>query len=152
VLGLCFLFIVVGWTRLMISEVRWGEVKQRKEMASQQHIEKMQLRQNFRNFWHTDLFTTIQADTPCKFYLSPTYSQTHHMHYSHILSPYMQIVALLSGGKFSSKCFQFFSHGSTLTCVHQISALLDPIFPQFLAGWITIIVLLSVTIWCVGVI
>ncbi|KAG2375654.1 hypothetical protein LR48_Vigan401s000500 [Vigna angularis] len=33
-------------------------------MASQQHIEKMQLRQNFRNFWHTDLFTTIQADTP----------------------------------------------------------------------------------------
>ncbi|WVZ09962.1 hypothetical protein V8G54_014492 [Vigna mungo] len=33
-------------------------------MASQQHIEKMQLRQNFRNFWHTNLFTTIQANTP----------------------------------------------------------------------------------------
>ncbi|KAH1223350.1 hypothetical protein GmHk_11G030850 [Glycine max] len=33
-------------------------------MASQQHIEKMQLRQNFRNLWHSDLFSTIQADTP----------------------------------------------------------------------------------------
>nr|ACU18998.1 unknown [Glycine max] len=33
-------------------------------MASQQHIEKMQLRQNFRNLWHSDLLSTIQADTP----------------------------------------------------------------------------------------
>ncbi|PPD77429.1 hypothetical protein GOBAR_DD25642 [Gossypium barbadense] len=28
-------------------------------MASQQHLEKMQLRQNYRNLWHTDLITTI---------------------------------------------------------------------------------------------
>ncbi|XP_058199561.1 uncharacterized protein LOC131314729 isoform X2 [Rhododendron vialii] len=33
-------------------------------MASQQHMEKMQLRQNYRNFWHTDLTNTIKADTP----------------------------------------------------------------------------------------
>ncbi|BAT73049.1 uncharacterized protein LOC124839910 [Vigna umbellata] len=33
-------------------------------MASQEHIEKMQARQNFRNLWHTDLMRTIQADTP----------------------------------------------------------------------------------------
>ena len=92
---------------------RGAEVKQRKEMASQQHIEKMQLRQNFRNFWHADLFTTIQSDTPCKFYLPPTYSLTHtHLIYSsHILSQNMQIVALLSGGKSSvPSCFQFFTH------------------------------------------
>ncbi|PON62918.1 PLAC8 family protein [Parasponia andersonii] len=34
-------------------------------MASQEHLEKMQLRQNYRNLWHTDLMSTIQADTPC---------------------------------------------------------------------------------------
>ena len=30
----------------------------------------MQLRQNYRNFWHTDLMGTIQADTPCILSLS----------------------------------------------------------------------------------
>lgn len=33
-------------------------------MASQEHIEKMQLRQNFRNVWHSDLLNTIKVDTP----------------------------------------------------------------------------------------
>ncbi|CAL0311413.1 unnamed protein product [Lupinus luteus] len=33
-------------------------------MASQQNLEKMQIRQNYRNLWHTDLTNTIQADTP----------------------------------------------------------------------------------------
>ncbi|GMP96331.1 hypothetical protein CsSME_00045020 [Camellia sinensis var. sinensis] len=33
-------------------------------MASQEHLDKMQLRQNYRNLWHTDLMGTIQADTP----------------------------------------------------------------------------------------
>ncbi|KAK6935412.1 hypothetical protein RJ641_035567 [Dillenia turbinata] len=33
-------------------------------MASQQHLDKMQARQNYRNLWHTDLMGTIQADTP----------------------------------------------------------------------------------------
>ncbi|KAK4262786.1 hypothetical protein QN277_028297 [Acacia crassicarpa] len=33
-------------------------------MASQAHLEKMQLRQNYRNVWHTNLMSTIQADTP----------------------------------------------------------------------------------------
>ncbi|XP_058732048.1 uncharacterized protein LOC131603658 [Vicia villosa] len=32
--------------------------------ANQQNLEKMQLRQNYRNLWHTDLMRTIQADTP----------------------------------------------------------------------------------------
>ncbi|CAI9094127.1 OLC1v1029818C4 [Oldenlandia corymbosa var. corymbosa] len=32
-------------------------------MANQQY-EKMQLRQNYRNLWHTDLMSTIQADPP----------------------------------------------------------------------------------------
>ncbi|CAL5214863.1 unnamed protein product [Lathyrus oleraceus] len=32
--------------------------------ANQQNLEKMQLRQNYRNLWHTDLLRTIQADTP----------------------------------------------------------------------------------------
>lgn len=31
-------------------------------MAAQQNLEKMQLRQNYRNLWHTDLIRTIQAD------------------------------------------------------------------------------------------
>lgn len=39
-------------------------------MASQQHMEKMQLRQNYRNVWHTDLTNTIKADTPCNHSLS----------------------------------------------------------------------------------
>ena len=38
--------------------------------ASQEYMDKMQLRQNYRNFWHTDLMGTIQADTPCIFSLS----------------------------------------------------------------------------------
>ncbi|KAE8712883.1 homeobox protein BEL1-like protein [Hibiscus syriacus] len=33
-------------------------------MASQEHMEKMKLRQNYRNLWHTDLMHTIQQDTP----------------------------------------------------------------------------------------
>ncbi|KAJ9555143.1 hypothetical protein OSB04_009757 [Centaurea solstitialis] len=32
--------------------------------ASQAHLEKMQLRQSYRNVWHTDLMRTISADTP----------------------------------------------------------------------------------------
>lgn len=45
-------------------------------MASQEHIEKMQARQNFRNLWHTDLMRTIQADTPCKEFLTFSFSFT----------------------------------------------------------------------------
>ncbi|XP_016487181.1 uncharacterized protein LOC107807335 [Nicotiana tabacum] len=33
-------------------------------MASQEYLNKMQVRQNYRNLWHTDLMRTIQADTP----------------------------------------------------------------------------------------
>ncbi|XP_058085328.1 uncharacterized protein LOC131232851 [Magnolia sinica] len=33
-------------------------------MASQEYLDKMQLRQNFRNLWHTSLMDTIQADFP----------------------------------------------------------------------------------------
>ncbi|XP_021754202.1 uncharacterized protein LOC110719554 isoform X1 [Chenopodium quinoa] len=33
-------------------------------MVSQDYIQKMEVRQNFRNLWHTDLLRTIQADTP----------------------------------------------------------------------------------------
>ncbi|KAK7307867.1 hypothetical protein VNO77_41294 [Canavalia gladiata] len=33
-------------------------------MALLRRIEKMQLRQNYRNLWHADLLSTIQADTP----------------------------------------------------------------------------------------
>ncbi|OIW19826.1 hypothetical protein TanjilG_24539 [Lupinus angustifolius] len=32
--------------------------------AQQQNLEKMQLRQSYRNLWHTDLMSTIQADCP----------------------------------------------------------------------------------------
>lgn len=39
-------------------------------MASQDYMDKMQLRQNYRNLWHTDLMGTIQADTPCILALS----------------------------------------------------------------------------------
>lgn len=35
-------------------------------MASQEYLNKMQVRQNYRNLWHTDLMRTMQADTPCK--------------------------------------------------------------------------------------
>ncbi|GAU19411.1 hypothetical protein TSUD_76550 [Trifolium subterraneum] len=35
-------------------------------MANQQNLEKMQLRQNYRNLWHTDLMRTIQVDTPLR--------------------------------------------------------------------------------------
>ncbi|KAJ0594423.1 hypothetical protein HanHA300_Chr03g0108421 [Helianthus annuus] len=34
-------------------------------MASQEHLDKMQLRQNYRNLWHTTLMNSISADTPC---------------------------------------------------------------------------------------
>ncbi|KAK3016218.1 hypothetical protein RJ639_006220, partial [Escallonia herrerae] len=33
-------------------------------MPSQEYMDKMQLRQNYRNLWHTDLTGAIQADTP----------------------------------------------------------------------------------------
>ncbi|GJZ93571.1 hypothetical protein Tco_0665636 [Tanacetum coccineum] len=33
-------------------------------MASQAQLDKMQLRQSYRNVWHTDLMRTISADTP----------------------------------------------------------------------------------------
>ncbi|GER57515.1 PLAC8 family protein [Striga asiatica] len=33
-------------------------------MGSQEHLEKMQQRQNYRNLWHTDLMSTIQRDPP----------------------------------------------------------------------------------------
>ncbi|KAK4374439.1 hypothetical protein RND71_005116 [Anisodus tanguticus] len=33
-------------------------------MASQEYLNKMQVRQNYRNLWHTDLMRSIQADTP----------------------------------------------------------------------------------------
>ncbi|KAF9615314.1 hypothetical protein IFM89_022730 [Coptis chinensis] len=32
--------------------------------ASQQNLDKMKVRQNYRNLWHTSLTNTIQADTP----------------------------------------------------------------------------------------
>ncbi|KAG1360872.1 hypothetical protein COCNU_09G003350 [Cocos nucifera] len=32
--------------------------------ASQENMEKMQLRQNYRNLWHSDLISTMQADFP----------------------------------------------------------------------------------------
>ncbi|KAJ3682038.1 hypothetical protein LUZ60_014611 [Juncus effusus] len=33
-------------------------------MASQAYMDKMQVRQNYRNLWHTDLMRTVQADFP----------------------------------------------------------------------------------------
>uniref|UniRef100_A0A803MCR9 Uncharacterized protein n=1 Tax=Chenopodium quinoa TaxID=63459 RepID=A0A803MCR9_CHEQI len=33
-------------------------------MVSQDYIQKMEVRQNFRNLWHADLLRTVQADTP----------------------------------------------------------------------------------------
>lgn len=64
-------------TQLLPSPGAWSSPKQRDEhnppgrrylaaMASQANIDKMQLRQSYRNVWHTDLMRTIQADTPCK--------------------------------------------------------------------------------------
>ncbi|KAK6263138.1 hypothetical protein QUC31_008954 [Theobroma cacao] len=40
-------------------------------MASQEYMDKMQIRQNYRNLWHTDLVRTIQRDPP---YLTVTLS------------------------------------------------------------------------------
>ncbi|KAL2348025.1 hypothetical protein Fmac_002025 [Flemingia macrophylla] len=34
------------------------------EMGSQQQMETMEVRKNYRNLWHTDLLHTIQSDTP----------------------------------------------------------------------------------------
>ncbi|KAK2984559.1 hypothetical protein RJ640_018937 [Escallonia rubra] len=39
-------------------------------MPSQEYMDKMQVRQNYRNLWHTDLTGAIQADTTCKFGLA----------------------------------------------------------------------------------
>ncbi|MQL89330.1 hypothetical protein Taro_021903, partial [Colocasia esculenta] len=33
-------------------------------MSSQEYMDKMQLRQNYRNLWHTDLMRTVVADFP----------------------------------------------------------------------------------------
>lgn len=46
--------------------------------ASQEYMDKMQLRQNYRNLWHTDLLGTIQADTPCTLAFSLTFSFCKH--------------------------------------------------------------------------
>ncbi|BBH03386.1 PLAC8 family protein [Prunus dulcis] len=35
-------------------------------MPSQEYMDKMQGRQNYRNLWHSDLMSTIQADTPLR--------------------------------------------------------------------------------------
>ncbi|KAL9269247.1 hypothetical protein AKJ16_DCAP10596 [Drosera capensis] len=32
--------------------------------ANQAHLDKMKVRQDYRNLWHTDLLSTLQADTP----------------------------------------------------------------------------------------
>ena len=77
-------------------------------MAKQ--MENMRLRQNFRNIWHTDLITSNQNHIRCKFYFH-SHTHTNIIYSSHILSQYMQIVALLSGGKSSvPSFFQFFTH------------------------------------------
>ncbi|KAL7247621.1 hypothetical protein ACSBR2_002517 [Camellia fascicularis] len=34
-------------------------------IASQEHLDKIQLRQNYRNLWHTDLVGTIQIVALC---------------------------------------------------------------------------------------
>ncbi|MBA0593443.1 hypothetical protein Gorai_010386, partial [Gossypium raimondii] len=34
-------------------------------MASQEYLDKMKVRQEYRNLWHTDLMSTIQRDPPC---------------------------------------------------------------------------------------
>ncbi|KAL6003919.1 hypothetical protein ACLOJK_004465 [Asimina triloba] len=35
-----------------------------------EYLDKMQLRQSYRNLWHSDLMGTLQADFPCQCYLS----------------------------------------------------------------------------------
>ncbi|PKA60418.1 hypothetical protein AXF42_Ash008478 [Apostasia shenzhenica] len=42
-------------------------------MASQANLEKMQVRQSYRNLWHTDLMSSIKADCPF-YYLYLSYS------------------------------------------------------------------------------
>jgi hypothetical protein len=41
--------------------------------SSQANMDKMQLRQSYRNLWHTDLTNAIQADFPCE-----SKTPTHH--------------------------------------------------------------------------
>ena len=67
-------------------------------MASQESIEKMQARQNYRNLWHTDLMRSIQADTPCNDTLSHTFSIFAFYIYTDIVSDFAQIVASRCGG------------------------------------------------------
>lgn len=38
----------------------------RETMASQEYMDKMELRQSYRNVWHSDLMNTIQEEPPCK--------------------------------------------------------------------------------------
>lgn len=38
--------------------------------GSQVKVEKMKLRQDYRNLWHSDLMGTVTADTPCKISIS----------------------------------------------------------------------------------
>ncbi|KAD0098658.1 hypothetical protein E3N88_44781 [Mikania micrantha] len=33
--------------------------------AGKEQVHKMQLRKSYRNVWHTDLMSTMAADTPC---------------------------------------------------------------------------------------
>ncbi|KAG4999005.1 hypothetical protein JHK87_020077 [Glycine soja] len=66
-------------------------------MASQESIEKMQARQNYRNLWHTDLMRSIQADTPCNDTLSHTFSIFAFYFYTDIVSDFAQIVASRCG-------------------------------------------------------
>jgi hypothetical protein len=35
--------------------------------ATQEYMEKAQLRQSYRNVWHTDLTSATQADLPCAY-------------------------------------------------------------------------------------
>ncbi|URD86658.1 PLAC8 family, partial [Musa troglodytarum] len=46
------------------SVARFPSFDRRAAMASQEYLDKMQLRQSYRNLWHTDLMSTIQADFP----------------------------------------------------------------------------------------
>ncbi|KAF9668988.1 hypothetical protein SADUNF_Sadunf14G0060700 [Salix dunnii] len=47
-----------------IPEIRASRVAWRK-MALDDQVEKMEMRKNYRNVWHTNLLSTISADTPC---------------------------------------------------------------------------------------
>lgn len=42
-----------------------GEEEEEAMASSQANLDKMQLRQSYRNLWHSDLTSTIQADFPC---------------------------------------------------------------------------------------